>query len=385
MNAPLQKLRQLILPPRPDPARSRRIAEGRLMIVCLVAFGIFITIGVRIVGLADASASTRHAQIAAAITTERGRILDRKGRLLAGNLPITVLHADPSEIMDARDAAAKLAPLLNQHDHASLIKLLTKKTRYVELDRQLPPKRHAQILQLGIPGVYFAKGAVRVYPREHAAAHILGHVDTDNIGIAGIEKSLNAKLAAGEDVTLSIDLGLQAVIRREIQRQIDKFEAIGGAGILLDIKSGEMLAVASLPDFNPNQFALASDDMRFNRATKGLYEMGSTFKVLNTAIALESGAACQKAFDDTVFKRMKRNHRQNTARAQKAFNRLKPSRQFVKFAIDENPQGLKTARCRINLAGSFGWHNAMDNGGQLAGACNVGFLADAANGLGDAA
>ena len=188
MNAPLQKLRQLILPPRPDPARSRRIAEGRLMISCLVVFGIFITIGVRIVGLADASASTRLAQSAAAITTERGRILDRKGRLLAGNLPITVLHADPSQIMDARDAAAKLAPLLNQHDHASLIKLLTKKTRYVELDRQLPPKRHAQILQLGIPGVYFAKGAVRVYPREHAAAHILGHVDTDNIGIAGIEK-----------------------------------------------------------------------------------------------------------------------------------------------------------------------------------------------------
>ena len=162
MNSPLQKLRQLILPPRPDPARSRRIAEGRLMIGCLVALGIFITIGVRIVGLADASASTHLAKSAAAIITERGRILDRKGRLLAGNLPITVLHADPSEIMDARDVAAKLAPLLNHHDHASLIKLLTKKTRYVELDRQLPPKRHAQILQLGIPGVYFAKGAVRV-------------------------------------------------------------------------------------------------------------------------------------------------------------------------------------------------------------------------------
>ena len=122
MNSLLQKLRRLILPPRPDPARSRRIAEGRLMIGCLVAFGIFITIGVRIVGLADASASTRLAKSAAAITTERGRILDRKGRLLAGNLPITVLHADPSEIMDARDAAAKLAPLLNQHCRPSVMR-----------------------------------------------------------------------------------------------------------------------------------------------------------------------------------------------------------------------------------------------------------------------
>jgi cell division protein FtsI (penicillin-binding protein 3) len=153
-----RELRHLILPPRPDPARSRRIAEGRLMIGCLVALGIFITIGVRIVGLADASASTHLAKSAAAIATERGRILDRKGRLLAGNLPITVLHADPSEIMDARDAAAKLAPLLNHHDHASLIKLLTKKTRYVELDRQLPPKRHAQILQLGDSGGLFRQG-----------------------------------------------------------------------------------------------------------------------------------------------------------------------------------------------------------------------------------
>jgi len=291
MNTSLRKLRHLILPPRPDPARSRRIAEGRLLICCLVALGIFISIGVRIVGLADANASTRLANSGAAVTAERGRILDRKGRLLAGNLPITILHADPSEIMDIQAAATKLAPLLNDHDQASLTKLLSKETRYVELDRQLPPKRHAQILQLGIPGVYFAKGATRVYPRDHAAAHILGYVDTDNYGIAGIEKSMNTKLAAGQDVTLSVDLGLQAVMRREIQRQIDRFEAIGGAGVLLDIQTGEMLAVASLPDFNPNKFSFASDDARFNRATKGLYEMGSTFKVLNTAIALESGAA----------------------------------------------------------------------------------------------
>ena len=291
MISELQKIRHLILPSRPDPAQSRQIAERRLLICCLVALSIFITIGVRIVSLADASAKTHLSSKGSDITAERGRILDRKGRLLAGNLPITVLHADPSEIMNAGEAAAKLAPFLDHYDQKSLQKLLTKKTRYVELDRQLTPKRHAQILRLGIPGIYFAKGAVRVYPRDHAAAHILGHVDTENNGIAGIEKSMHSKLASGEDVTLSIDLGLQSVIRSEIQEQIDKFEAIGGAGILLDIKTGEMLAVASLPDFNPNQFSIVNDNARFNRATKGLYEMGSTFKVLNTAIALETGAA----------------------------------------------------------------------------------------------
>ena len=286
-----QKIKRLVLPPRPDPAQSRRIAEGRLIVSGAVALLLVGVIGTRIVSLADANASLPVAAHSKTTTVERGRILDRAGRLVAGNLPITLLHADPSEIMNVADAATKLAPLLPHHTVDSLTRLLGKEARYVELDRQLTPRRHAQILQLGIPGVYFADSDVRVYPQHRTAAHIIGHVDTDKIGIAGIEKSMNARLAAGKDVTLSIDLGTQAVLEREIKQQIDKFEAIGGAGVLLDIKSGEVLSLASFPDFNPNEFGLASDDARFNRATKGLYEMGSTFKVLNTAIALETGAA----------------------------------------------------------------------------------------------
>ncbi len=291
MSVLLKKIRRLVLPPCPDQAQSLRVAEARLVIGFLVALVVFIGIGVRIFEHADAGASARLASKGVKEGIERGRILDRNGRLLASNLPITTLHAEPSEIMNVDDAAAKLAPLLRQHSKKSLQKLLTKKSRYVELESQLPPKLHLRILRLGIPGVYFSDGTVRVYPRGHAAAHILGHVDVDNNGIAGIEKSMDAKLANGIDVTLSVDLGLQAIIQHEIQKQIDSFEAIGGAGILLDIKSGEILAMASMPDFNPNKFSLADDNARFNRATKGLYEMGSTFKVLNTAIALETGAA----------------------------------------------------------------------------------------------
>ncbi len=291
MNVLLQKIKLLFLPSRPDPAQSIRVAEARLVIGFFLALVIFVSIGIRVFELADAGASARLALKGVVEKIERGRILDRKGRLLAGNLPITVLHADPSEVMNVNRAAAKLAPLLKQHNEKSLQKLLAKNTRYVELDSQLPPKLHLQILRLGIPGVYFSDSTVRIYPRDHAAAHILGHVDVDNNGIAGIEKFMDAKLVNGGDVTLSIDLGLQAIVRNEIQEQIDLFKAIGGAGILLDIKTGELLAMASLPDFNPNKFSLADDDVRFNRATKGLYEMGSTFKVLNTAIALETGAA----------------------------------------------------------------------------------------------
>ena len=287
----LTKLRDLVLPARPDPAQSRRIAEIRLVLCGFIAIAIIGTIGTRIVGLAEANSNLRLAVHGQAAATMRGRILDRNGRLLAGNLPITVLHANPTEIMNIDAAAAQLAPVLPHRSITDLRSLLGKKTKYVELDRQLSPKQHAAILQLGIPGVYFAKGMTRIYPRGQTAAHVLGFVDTDHNGIAGIEKALNTELADGQEVTLSLDLGLQTIISHEIQKQIDLFEAIGGAGVILDIHSGEILAAVSLPDFNPNQFSRVSDDARFNRATKGLYEMGSTFKVLNTAIALETGAA----------------------------------------------------------------------------------------------
>jgi cell division protein FtsI (penicillin-binding protein 3) len=179
-----QKIRTLILPPRPDPAQSRRIAEGRLLICGLFALAIFGSIGARIIVLADTNVSKSIAPSANAVSVERGRILDRNGKLLAGNLPITLLHADPSEIMNVNDAAKQLAALLPNQSAGNLKTLLSKETRYVELERQLSPKRHSQILELGIPGVYFADSQTRVYPQALTAAHILGYVDTDNKGIA---------------------------------------------------------------------------------------------------------------------------------------------------------------------------------------------------------
>ncbi len=283
------RLRDLVLPARPDPARSRRIAEVRLVVSAVVVLAVFAAIAARVMLLATDEANARTAGIVPPPKAERGQILDRKGRLLATNLPITVLHADPSEIMNPAAAARALAPLLPRHDEGALARLLTKDTRYVELDRKLTPTRHAAILNLGIPGLYFRKSTLRAYPSGRLAAHILGQVDPDNNGLAGVEKSLDARLASGGDVTLSIDAGIQAIMAREINKQIQTFEAIGGAGVMLDIASGEILALVSLPDFNPNHFGNADADTRFNRATLGLYEMGSTFKVLNTAMALESG------------------------------------------------------------------------------------------------
>ena len=170
-------------------------------------------------------------------------------------------------------------------------RLLTRNSRYVELKNKLVPARHAEILRLGLPGIYFKSSVARIYPQGREAAHLLGQIDVDGKGIAGIERSFNDRLAAGEDITPSIDVNVQSIIRRELAAQIQRFEAIGGAGLLLDIETGELVSAVSLPDYNPNHYQLASSESLFNNATKGVFEMGSIFKVLNTAIALETNVS----------------------------------------------------------------------------------------------
>ena len=283
------RLKALILPPRPDPARSRRIAEGRLLVSAVIVLGVFSAIAVRVLVLASEDNPRLTPYLVDGPSVARGEVFDRNGRLLATNLPIVVLHADPAHIMDANAAAQALAPMLPRYDEGELVRLLTRKARYVELDRKLTPGRHAAILQLGIPGIHFRKSVVRAYPGGNLAAHVLGHVDVDNNGIAGVEKSLNAQLAAGENITLSIDSGVQAIVTRALQAQIDDYEALAGGALMMEIGSGEIVAMVSLPDYNANHIPAADDEARFNRASLGLYELGSTFKILNTAIALETG------------------------------------------------------------------------------------------------
>ena len=284
------KFSQIIWPSRPQPAQSKKIAHSRLVVAkILVCLG-FAMIGGKAIYLAtDPELKSRHAN-ATKTQIERGAILDRNGKLLATTVPARILHADPKLILDPFETAEKLAPLLPKWSKERLLEKFAGKSRYIELERRLTPQRHAEILNLGLPGIAVTRSAARLYPNGTEAAHLLGTIDVDGIGIAGIEKQFNDKLASGAPINLSIDIGVQGVVRHEIQKQIDEFEAIGGAGLVLDIKTGEIISMVSLPDFDPNHFGKAIDDARFNRATKGVFEMGSIFKVLNTAVALESGA-----------------------------------------------------------------------------------------------
>ena len=197
------------------------------------------------------------------------------------------LHADPNQILDPYEVANKLSALLPDRTSGEILTALSRKTRYVELDRKITPRRHAAILSLGLPGIFITPSNLRTYPNGREAAHILGQVNRDGRGIAGVEKSMEQKLAAGQKISLSIDLGVQAVVRRALAKQIETFEALGGTGLVTKIKTGEIIAIVSLPDYDPNRYAAARPEALFNQATKGVFEMGSIFKVLNTAIALE--------------------------------------------------------------------------------------------------
>jgi len=168
-------------------------------------------------------------------------------------------------------------------------KLATDKT-FVWLKRDLTPGQQVEVAKIGIPGLYFQPDEKRVYPLGNLVSHVVGFTDLDNRGIAGIEQSFEDVLAGGRHpVQLSLDVRIQEIMRTELARSIADFDAVGGAGIVLDAQTGEILAMVSLPDFDPNQAGNATADQRFNRATLGIYEMGSVFKIFNTAMALDSG------------------------------------------------------------------------------------------------
>ena len=278
-------------PSRLAPEQARNTAQMRLIFAGALAITCFAGIGAKAFHLATVSAqgdTEVHVRLAGA---DRGAIYDRNGRVLAQTVPVMTLHADPKQVLDPYEVAEKLSAVLPELTKQDILAALSRKTRYVELNRKITPRRHAAILGLGLPGIFITPSNLRTYPNGAEAAHILGQVNRDGLGIAGIEKSMQATLSAGRDVTLSVDLGVQAVVRRALAEQIKTFEALGGTGLVSNIKTGEVIAIVSLPDYDPNQYAVAAQKALFNQATKGVFEMGSIFKVLNTAIALEAGSA----------------------------------------------------------------------------------------------
>ncbi len=282
-------------PRRIEGIRKQAIETGRnrLLVTGVVLTLAFSVIGARLVDLTvfKAGGEPRLARIdpAAHAAAGRANIVDRNGVILATSLPTAALYADPTAVLNADEATDKLVAALPALNRRSLLTKLKSKTRFVWVARNLTPKQQYRVNRLGLPGFGFQRGERRVYPHGRLASHVLGLTDVDGRGIAGLEQYFDQSLRTGNQIGLALDLRIQAVLREELAKTVREFKAVGATGLVLDVDSGELIALVSLPDFDPNVPGSASGEPAFNRATKGVYEMGSTFKLFTAAMALDSG------------------------------------------------------------------------------------------------
>jgi cell division protein FtsI (penicillin-binding protein 3) len=221
----------------------------------------------------------------------RATIVDRNGQPLAISLPSVALFADPRQIIDPADATRRLKQALPRIDAAAVQRRLSDTNlQFAFVERQITPREELAVNRLGIPGVDFRPSEVRRYPMGRVVSQVLGGVDVDNHGAAGAEKSFDRRLLTDpNDLRLSVDVRVQAVVRDELSKATAEFGAIGACGIVMDVNTGEILGMVSLPDYDPNAFKTSTDDEQFNRAITGRYEPGSTFKLQTASMALDGG------------------------------------------------------------------------------------------------
>ena len=292
---------------------SRRKAGGRtrnrVVMTMAIFFGIYGVIAGRLVylGLQDASEA---APTAVRGLASRPDIVDRNGEVLATDIKTASLFAEPKNIIDPDEALELLSTVLPDLDPEQTYNKLKSGSGFVWLKRQLSPKQQADIMALGLPGIGFRTETKRFYPGGATAAHILGLVNVDNQGIAGLEKYIDNQgladlrelgLAAAGNLApfrTTLDIRVQHIVHDELANAMERYHAIAAGAVVLNAKTGEIVAMASLPDFNQNNPVGAHDKDKFNRMTAGTFEMGSTIKSFTTAMALDSGkVTMQSRFD----------------------------------------------------------------------------------------
>ncbi|MCF6315663.1 MAG: penicillin-binding protein 2 [Marinosulfonomonas sp.] len=288
--------------------KSRLRSEGRLLVLGAFFFCAFAVIGVRMGTLAASEPrEPRVAATGATITAGRADILDRNGRILATNLTTHALYAQPPRMIDKARAAKELVEIFPDLDEATLVRQFTDSRKFIWIRKKISPEQMQMVHEIGDPGLLFGPREMRLYPNGKLAAHILGGVSfgregvssAEVIGTAGVEKEFDGYLRDpaldGQPLLLSIDMTVQAATREVLWGGMKLMNAKGAAAVLMDVHSGEILSMVSLPDFDPNTRPRvltqgdASDSPLFNRAVQGVYELGSVFKVFTAAQALDIG------------------------------------------------------------------------------------------------
>ena len=291
-----------------------RGAKARARIgLAIAAFAVvYAIIAVRLVMFAVVSDShTVHRVVSSdAVGTARPDILDRNGEVLATDVRAPSLYAEPRRLIDVDEAAELLTADLPDLDPKELRDRLSSKRGFVWLKRDITPEQEREIYRQGLPGIGFLNENKRDYPNGAEVSHLIGHVDIDNQGIAGMEKWLDGQGLAAlhmaglatdrlqNPVQLAVDLRVQHALRDELVAARAKFSALAAAGLVLNVRTGEVVALVSEPDYDPNNPREALDPSRINRLTTGVYEMGSTFKAFTIAMALDSGKVTLKSTFD---------------------------------------------------------------------------------------
>ncbi|WP_296427555.1 penicillin-binding protein 2 [Yoonia sp.] len=298
--------------------KVRQRAEGRLLVLGLAFFCAFAAIGGRMGVLASSvPEEPRTTTVGNPIIGQRADIVDRNGRILATNLATHSLFAHPQDMIDPANAARGLAAIFPELDEAQLLADFTGARRFLWIRRQISPEQMQAVHDIGSPGLLFGPREMRLYPNGPIAAHILGGASygregvasAEVIGVAGVEREFDAFLRdpanEGAPLELSLDLTVQAAAEQVLSGGMSLMNAKGAASVLMDIHTGEIISMVSLPDFDPNNRPRVlltgdqSDSPLFNRAVQGVYELGSTFKIFAVAQAMELGLINSDTMIDT--------------------------------------------------------------------------------------
>ena len=292
-----------------DRAAKARTRVGLAILFFAVTYCVIATRLVMFAALPDSRAAHRGGS-GDAMATARPEIHDRNGEVLATDVRVPSLFAEPRRLIDTDEAVELLTADLPDLDAAELRERLASKRGFVWLKRDLTPEQQRQIYRQGLPGIGFLNENKRVYPNGSEVSHVIGHVNIDNQGIAGMEKWLDgnglaalhmAGLATDRlqtPVELAVDLRVQHALHEELAAAHAKYKTIAAAGVVLDVRTGEIVAMVSEPDYDPNNPHQALDPTRINRLTTGVFEMGSTFKAFTFAMALDSGKVTLKSSFD---------------------------------------------------------------------------------------
>ena len=269
------------------------VAHQRLMLIMLLFMAAVTMIALRLLWLSiatDANAATANASL----IPQRGDIVDRNGQVLARTIDAWSIGVHANKLLnDPEELAPKLAALMPERSEAEYLAILQSKVRFTYLRRRALPDLVAKVNALGEPAMGYAREPERLYPQTTLAAHVLGFTDFDGRGVTGMERVLEDRLTnpmmRGKPVALSIDSRVQAAMESELSAAMLDQQAKGATGLVLDVHTGELVSMVSLPVFNPNKPGQASDDSRRNNVTQSVYELGSTFKALTFATAMDSG------------------------------------------------------------------------------------------------